>query len=238
MLTARTVTKSCEAQTRQAQPHSEGLEHRGSAAERIFAETRTLSPRARCSYSRPLSGQKQKFRVSMTSRYCAVNGPPSKKCSAARGVPVVRQRMRGTQPHAWSAASMMQRISSIMLRVHMCHNESRADGHQSPRRLPAVMPDAHVGSGILLQWLQAHSKMLATPCQLPESKPAVVMTCSSLSPMPAATVLMAARIDARRFTPACAQQTRSVTAANPGDLPGSAMRTGVGGVWMDGGQPG
>ena len=49
----------------------------------VASDKRTLSPRARCSYSRPLSGQKQKLRLSITSRYCAVSGPPSKKCSAA-----------------------------------------------------------------------------------------------------------------------------------------------------------
>ncbi len=46
------------------------------------------------------------------------------------------------------------------------------------------------------------------PCRRPESKPAVVMTCSSLSPIPAATVLMAARMDAGRFSPACEQSNQ------------------------------
>ncbi len=37
----------------------------------------TLKPRARCSYSRPGCGQKQKLMVSTASRYCTVLGPPS-----------------------------------------------------------------------------------------------------------------------------------------------------------------
>ena len=38
-----------------------------------------LRPRARCSYSRPGCGQKQKFRTSSASRYCAVAPSPPRK---------------------------------------------------------------------------------------------------------------------------------------------------------------
>ena len=64
-----------------------------------------------------------------------------------------------------------------------------------------------------------HSRMRAVPCQPPESKPAVVMTCSSLSPMPAATVLMAARIDAGRYRPACEKSKQECHRCKPWGLP-------------------
>lgn len=44
----------------------------------------TLSPCARCSYSSPFSGQKQKFRASRTSRYCAVRSPRSTRWTTAQ----------------------------------------------------------------------------------------------------------------------------------------------------------
>lgn len=45
----------------------------------------TLTPLARCSYSRSSLGQKQKLSASTTRRYCTVCGPPSKKCVSAQG---------------------------------------------------------------------------------------------------------------------------------------------------------
>ena len=63
------------------------------------------------------------------------------------------------------------------------------------------------------------------PCYPPESKPAVVITFSSLSPMPAATLLIAARSHLWRFVQA-STRSKGIIAAKPGDLPSGAARKG------------
>ncbi len=62
----------------------------------------------------------------MTSRYCAVRGPPSKKCSAARGAMIVRHGASAARPHVgFVAPPTIERIVFMMLRAHKWQGEQR-----------------------------------------------------------------------------------------------------------------